>query len=582
MSIKSIAIRNVKGIKNKTFQLNLIPNKPSILVAPNGFGKTSFSTAFNSLNTKRLALDEDDLHEGDDSNTPVLTIDFLRADGTNILLVADNASNSIVDELDWFVINSQLVAKGIRQTFGGRTSVSASLSVKPISLIDKIPENVSFNYSVATQRELFGVNGKVLTNIGALFNIPLFIELVNDNFILLDRCLTYKYEQQIEQLVADVNAQTGTSAALIAWIEIHKLVDLEAIAPLHTLADLIINLDATTNNRIESFLATWQLINLYKADKKNFKKACKFKLYEFEKRRYVSLFGAFNSTWKRIRPIEKDGSLILEFPKAHHISNGQRDVLSFVALLHKAQRKLKKDNCVLVIDEIFDYLDDANLISAQYFVSQLIDEYIASGRKLYPIILTHLNPGYFRNYTFSKQKVYYLDQSTATVNASLIKLLTKREEPTIDTDVSKYLFHYHTGHINKRAEFQALGLRETWGENNNFDNYINAELTKYINNQPNYDPFAICCGVRKKIEFLIYSQLADPVNQQTFLNTHKTRSKLEFAESQGVTIPETYYLLGIIYNDGMHWKQNQDNVSPIVSKLENITIRKLITDILSA
>jgi hypothetical protein len=32
--IKSISIENVRGIKNQTFSLDIIPNKPSLLVAP--------------------------------------------------------------------------------------------------------------------------------------------------------------------------------------------------------------------------------------------------------------------------------------------------------------------------------------------------------------------------------------------------------------------------------------------------------------------------------------------------------------------------------------------------------------------
>ena len=58
-----------------------------------------------------------------------------------------------------------------------------------------------------------------------------------------------------------------------------------------------------------------------------------------------------------------------------------------------------------------------------------------------------------------------------------------------------------------------------------------------------------------------------------------TRNKLEKAEEMGFVSPESHYLLGIIYNEGMHWKDNIDNISPIASKLENLTIKKLIRDI---
>ncbi len=57
MKIKSIELTNVKGIGNHTFQLDLIPNKPNILVAPNGFGKSSFGIAFDSLRRNKIELD---------------------------------------------------------------------------------------------------------------------------------------------------------------------------------------------------------------------------------------------------------------------------------------------------------------------------------------------------------------------------------------------------------------------------------------------------------------------------------------------------------------------------------------------
>jgi len=57
MKIWSIELTNVKGIGNHTFQLDLIPNKPNILVAPNGFGKSSFGIAFDSLRRNKIELD---------------------------------------------------------------------------------------------------------------------------------------------------------------------------------------------------------------------------------------------------------------------------------------------------------------------------------------------------------------------------------------------------------------------------------------------------------------------------------------------------------------------------------------------
>jgi len=98
MPIKNITIQNIKGISAKTFVLNIIPNRPSLLVAPNGFGKSSFATAFRSLNANRLDIDEEDLHMNDENNRPTLEIGYERADGTTVTLRADDHGNTISNQ----------------------------------------------------------------------------------------------------------------------------------------------------------------------------------------------------------------------------------------------------------------------------------------------------------------------------------------------------------------------------------------------------------------------------------------------------------------------------------------------------
>jgi hypothetical protein len=65
-----------------------------------------------------------------------------------------------------------------------------------------------------------------------------------------------------------------------------------------------------------------------------------------------------------------------------------------------------------------------------------------------------------------------------------------------------------------------------------------------------------------------------------FLETHKTKSKLEYCEEKGIKIPETHYLLGLIYNDDLHWREHRDYETPLFSKLENMTIKKMIKEIM--
>jgi hypothetical protein len=251
-------------------------------------------------------------------------------------------------------------------------------------------------------------------------------------------------------------------------------------------------------------------------------------------------------------------------------------------LLYRAQKKLTGNNCILVIDEVFDYLDDANLVAVQYYITKLIDKFKGEGRRLYPLILTHLNPYYFKNFAFSKQKVYYLDKRDIQPNMAMVKLLRNRNEATIKDGVSKFLLHFNNSVISKRADFNALGLRQTWGEGDAFYRFIREEARKYLEDGENFDPLAVCCAVRISVEKRAYELLADQAHKQEFLDTSKTRDKLSCAESHGVSIPEYFYLLGVIYNDGMHWREGQDNISPIAAKLENQTIRNLVQQALEA
>lgn len=73
---------------------------------------------------------------------------------------------------------------------------------------------------------------------------------------------------------------------------------------------------------------------------------------------------------------EKD-ALVVEFPHADEISNGQRDVLTFIIQLLKFQSTLRNGKkYLLIIDEVFDYLDDANIIAAQYYLSNLLKKMV--------------------------------------------------------------------------------------------------------------------------------------------------------------------------------------------------------------
>lgn len=581
MALKKIQIENVKGITNRTFELDILPNKPSLLVAPNGFGKSSFACAFASLQNNKISVHDNHLHQNNQELEARLFIEYQDQAGIVHSLRADPTSNTISEHFSWFVINNQIKAKGTGRNIGDRTSISADITIEPITLIDTIPEQNNFSYSYTNQKSTFGKNGKILTNISSYFNDLKFITSLSNYYPDLDKISLVRNQDLIAEIISDINGQLGTSENINIWINQNKIQNFSAIEPLNRIAQHIIQSNLGVQEPAQSFLTAIQIHYEYQKNKLQFKKAIKYSNYKLEKSKYQELLSAFNNSWRNIAPREKGSKLIVEFPKAHQISNGQRDVITFITLLLKAQKKLKGPNAILIIDEVFDYLDDANLVAVQYYITKLIKKFKDEGRRLYPLILTHLNPFYFKNYAFKNQKVYFLNKKDIQSEPSMIKLLRKRNEETIKDDVSKFLLHYNPEEISKRIEFQILELRETWGESDNFYKFINDEALKYISESVEFDPLAVCCAVRVAVEKYSYQQLVNEDSKHRFITTFKTRDKLEYAEEVGATIPEYFYLLGVIYNEGMHWKEGQDNISPIAAKLENQTIRYLIKQIMN-
>src|SRR5690606_31020695 len=124
-------------------------------------------------------------------------------------------------------------------------------------------------------------------------------------------------------------------------------------------------------------------------------------------------------------------------------------------LLEKARKKFKKEKCILIVDEVFDYLDDANLVAVQYYTTQLIDEFKKANKQLYPLILTHLDPTYFKGYVFGRKhklKVYHLSKVHATASPHLVRILKERNKASsiVKGDIEKLLLHYHPSQINRR------------------------------------------------------------------------------------------------------------------------------------
>jgi hypothetical protein len=575
--IKNISIEKVKGINNKAFHLELLPNKPSLLVAPNGFGKSSLATAFNKLNNNGIRLDKDDFYQNNDANKPKLTIVVENDNGTQTTLVAEEGINTIKNQFDYFVVNSLLVSKHKKQTFQGKTVVSSSIEITPIILVDKIPSRNIINYTVTNAKATFGTNGKVLPNISAMLENSKFVgELVST--IDFSKFEGARVSTAIANFSASINQLTGNSIQIISSAVV-QLKELKAKGNLEGIVALLDKHNSGLTNEVEKYLSAVSIVELYKQNKKAFAETGQYCEYLNEKAEYEELFKSLNATWKNIKPVEADGALIVQFPKANQISNGERDVIAFMSQLIRAKRKLRKENSILIIDEVFDYLDDANLITAQYYITTFIKDFKSEGRKIYPLIMTHLNPYYFKNFCFSDQKVYYLDKGVPHINRDIEKVIFERGNSLIQSNIDSYFLHYNPTDVDISGDFVSIGLNAALGKSADFKSTLNGEVAKYLQGRTTFDPLSVCLAVRLKIEEKAYSSLTVPSDQAQFIATHKTINKLDFVKEKGVDIPEIFFLLGVVYNEMAHIKPHIDYATPIKSKLSNRIVLNMIKQI---
>jgi hypothetical protein len=150
-----------------------LPNKPSLLLAPNGFGKSSFALAFSEMNNRRINLTVDNLHQANEALQPRIYIEYERPDGTLAQLKATSTTNTISTELDYFVINNPTKPKGVGSQFG---RASARLEIKDVVLVDLIPNIFCFGNQYRAAQERFGQNARVLPKPNAaLSNLKLIV-----------------------------------------------------------------------------------------------------------------------------------------------------------------------------------------------------------------------------------------------------------------------------------------------------------------------------------------------------------------------------------------------------------------------
>lgn len=592
--IKKIEIKNIKGIgedKNSVYEFDFLPNIPTIIVAPNGYGKSSFAIAFDSLKTNKIDLSSrTHAYEMDDENKEY-SITLELDDKT---LEADHEQNTISNDFNCFVIKSLLKAGKNQISAKVRTEKLALNDVKFKNTIPKRPDKTSIDYNLNDKKNSFGKNGYLLRSIEKLYiarDSSFFFEL---SFVYKEVSNTNKtIQKDIDNFKKQINEYEGSNKKIHSKIEKELNENFNNISPLKEIYNVIDKIRYCEEfSKSQKYLASWQIYEdiFYQKITKEFLER---KRYEYRKKKIEEKLAHYTSNiWLDIKLVEERRKLILKFPDVRLISNGQRDIMCLIAQMVSIEWELEKErnkekNILLIIDEVFDYFDDANLIVAQYYVTKFIERCKRDNRKAYPIFLTHLDPEVFNSLTFQKKKIYFVSSNEiyqSEFYTSFVKRRSNDNDKSFNNILSTYYFHFHNTNELSPQEKKCLDPHlkaNKLFDLKKFNQFLRGEFEKYlIKDDRRYCGFSVCCYIRREIERYFYFKLKDELKDD-FLKRNGTTNKLNFAAENGVEVPEVFFMLGFIHNQVLHYKNNphKKSIDNPVLKLNNEGVKSIIKTI---
>lgn len=596
--ITEIKVKNIKGFGDpaQLVKVNILPNKVNLLVAPNGWGKSSLTAAFDSLRSNKIEVAKENKYKQDETLDSELTIVY---NGTSY--TANSRKNEINNLLMCKVIHCDLYSNVVSKKMGEFISSRGYLDIRDIE-IRSIPKYATLAYKYMDEKRNFGKNGKLLNNLSEFFHKKEVLRLLCDNGIknCFNKLNGTKGTALINKIKTELNSMSGTVDGIKKAIDATIFAEINANNAYSHLKETFCD----TKTDIEAFVDICQIIHFYNQNKTSITAYLKYDDYVGFKSKLDKNISDLNTTWKEIKTKESDEKLIVEFPYADVISNGQRDILTFIVRLQAFKAGLKPNKSfLLLIDEVFDYLDDANVLAAQYYLTHLIDYAKELNSMLFVVIFTHLDPRYFRSYTFGKKmlKVSYLKDVTARASNEMKTFIAFRqelnhkddgEEKQLWNDLSKYCFHYHPDSPNIKDKLTEINnarsknkVKETWGEGTNLLNYLLDETNKYLSDQSVYDPYAVSLAIRIATEKKVYDGLDNITDKEEFINIHNkgTKDRMEFAENKGIIIPDAYYILNLIHGESDHIEYDENTKEfkekPVVYKLNNKVVKHMVAEL---
>ena len=566
--INKIRIENVKGydVQGKDLNVNLDPTKINLCVAPNGFGKSSLATAFESLKRSRLEISEDNKHIGEKNEPSSLK---LTIDGVEY--TANDSKNEFAD-YQAYVIHNRSRVDYKKQRIRNYVNVEAYLEIEDIDVCS-VESPATITYQINSIKSTFGANKKVLNTIDPLLRNSQFLYLLPmcyDDFI---KFAAKKRREKLNVVQNKINSLQGTEVQIRARITDDFFTEIESEENYAHFKRVLLKVTPAATC-FEVFNTFFQLLYIWNHQKDNVRGACNRAHYERYKQRIDANLKLLDTTGRSICSKERNGRLVVTYPHANDISNGQRDVLTFATELMVFKAGLRSDKkYILIIDEVFDYLDDANTMAAQYYLSQIVKK---NQGNIYVVLLTHLNPYYFRNYIFNEKIInqVYLEETIPVATQEMMKFIAFRQgldkknaiDKALEEDLSCYIFHYNPQVIDlsaRIATYSKPGVKSTWGKPAVFKKVLIDELNKYFTDAPVYDPYAVALALRLRVEKVMYDKLGSEQLKNDFVETHKTNEKLKFCEDNNIPVPDAYFIVNAIHNSSDHLREN-----PITGKFE--------------
>ena len=514
--IKNINIEGVEDIIGRKIDLKfdrpLTPNKTSVFIAPNGFGKSTIAKIFKSLNKQNFA------------STPHLCNSVKFTMSNNDELTADEEKNQIQEKYKMEVIQSGLQAKRIYP-------YSTAIGIKDVPLLDLVRDKGLVYKFADAKAGIECQTHKFFRNLTTESSFDNYVESKPEYFFNttspVGRMIrTEKFKKYVKSFLEQMNLchkqKKKTAEADLSNWHTQKLDDYPE------LRSVLKDFKLDKNDIFEIYLFTdfIQIANILRSNehRAEIKKRRKYLLQKCKENYLKETLNNFLMLDGRITFENKKGKLILKFSNGDIISNGERDIAILVAkatkiLLDERDRSDSKD-LIIMIDELFDYLDNANIMSAKYYFNLLIDEAKKMKKYIFIIFLTHLDAVHFSHinkkghtYFFSKDQNYRENKPVASVVCNRYN----RDEIEADT-ISKYFLHYSPECPTNKAVNDKLV---------EFNNEVLKEIENYKNDYE-YCPISLSVFLRKKTEKIIYGQIQDEENKIKFISKKNTTNKIDF------------------------------------------------------